>query len=280
MNTLWKKAGFSLVILVFVIFALGPVLWCFIVSISSENEMFSSTASFLPQHPTLTNYKLLLDFSTNESRNLMRALANSLKAVAVTLLVGIPASLMAAYALARLHFFWKKLISTALLITIVIPVFATIIPLYAVFASLEILDNIFWLSVVYVSSFLPLITWVLTNYIHSIPRELDEAAFLDGCDHIQTFLLIIIPNSLPIIFATVLMMFLMTWSQYQIPLILASSMETKPLSMLVAEFSSKDMVRYGITAAAGILAVLPPAVVAVLFRKSLILGMSGGAVKG
>jgi multiple sugar transport system permease protein len=125
-----------------------------------------------------------------------------------------------------------------------------------------------------------MVTWVLMNYINTIPKELDEAAFLDGYGRVRIFLNIILPNSYPIIFAVILMIFLMTWSQYQIPMILASSIDTKPLSMIVAEFTSKDSVQYGITAAAGILALLPPAVVAVIFRKSLILGMKQGSVKG
>lgn len=125
-----------------------------------------------------------------------------------------------------------------------------------------------------------MMTWILSNYMEAIPRELDESACLDGCGPIGVFIRIILPNCIPIVLAVVLMMFLMTWSQYQIPLILASSIETKPLSMIVAEFTSKDMVQYGITAAAGILAIFPPLIVALAFRQSLLLGMTQGAVKG
>ena len=103
---------------------------------------------------------------------------------------------------------------------------------------------------------------------------MDEAASLDGCGRVRVFLNIILPNAYSIILAVVLMIFLMTWNQYQIPLILASSLDSKPLSMVVADFTSKDSVQYGITAAAGIIALLPPAIVAVIFRKSLILGLT------
>ncbi|WP_243103920.1 carbohydrate ABC transporter permease [Clostridium sp. JN-1] len=280
MKSLWKKLSYATAILMFLTFTLGPIIWCFIVSISSEKEMFSSTTQFFPNHPTLDNYRMLLNFNSRESEIFMRGLENSMKAVTITLLIGLPISLMAAYALSRFKFNGKEAIRTGLLITIVIPVFTTIIPLYDVFSNLGFLDNLFWLSVVYVSSFLPMVTWVLMNYINTIPKELDEAAFLDGYGRVRIFLNIILPNSYPIIFAVILMIFLMTWSQYQIPMILASSIDTKPLSMIVAEFTSKDSVQYGITAAAGILALLPPAVVAVIFRKSLILGMKQGSVKG
>jgi multiple sugar transport system permease protein len=280
MKSLWKRICFALVILMFLIFTLGPIIWCFIVSISSEKEMFSSSAQFLPTNPTLDNYRMLLNFVSRQSQAFIQGMENSMKAVAITLLIGLPVCLMAAYALSRFEFKGKRVIRTALLITIVIPVFTTIIPLYDMFSRLGALDNIFWLSVVYVSSFLPMVTWVLSNYINTIPKDLDEAAFLDGCGRVRVFFNIILPNSYPIIFAVILMMFLMTWNQYQIPMILASSIDTKPLSMIVAEFTSKDLVQYGITAAAGILALLPPAIIAVIFRKSLILGLTQGAVKG
>jgi multiple sugar transport system permease protein len=280
MKSWGKKLGFIFVILMFLTFTLGPIIWCFIVSISPESEMFSSTARFLPDHPTLQNYGMLLDFVSRQSQIYMDGLKNSMKAVALSIAIGLPVSLMAAYALSRLEFKGKRVIRTGLLITIVIPVFTTIIPLYAIFSKLGFLDNIYWLSVVYVSSFLPIITWVLSNYINSIPRELDEAALIDGCGRVRIFFAIILPNSYPIIFAVILMMFLLTWNQYQIPLILASSHDTKPLSLIVADFTARDTIQYGITAAAGIMALLPPAIIAVLFRRSLILGLTQETVKG
>lgn len=275
-----RKLCFIFIIVMFTIFTLAPIIWCLIISVSSEKEMLDNTLKILPSKISLDNYKLLLDFTSRQSEIFTKGLVNSLKAVSITLLIGIPISLSTAYAFARLDFRGKKIIRNILLITIVIPVFTTIIPLYDMFSTVGILDNIFWLSVVYVSSFLPMTIWILTNYINNIPKELDEAAFLDGCGKVEIFFRIIIPNSFPIILAVTLMMFLMTWNQYQIPLILASSLDSKPLSMIVADFTSKDLIQYGITAASGILALLPPAIVAIVFRKSLILGLTQGSVKG
>lgn len=280
MKSFGSKLMYLLAVLFFLIFTLGPILWCFIVSISPEKEMFSTSAQILPDSLTLENYRLLLDFDSRQSDIFLRGLWNSLKAVTITLLLGLPISLMTAYALSRFRFRGKEVVRTSLLITVVIPVFTTIIPLYALFAELGVLDQIFWLSVVYVSSFLPMVTWMLSNYMDTIPRELDEAALIDGCGRVRVFLHVILPNSFPILLAVVLMIFLIAWNQYQIPLILASSLESKPLSMIVADFTSKDLIQYGITAAAGILALIPPAIVAVIFRKSLILGLAQGAVKG
>lgn len=148
------------------------------------------------------------------------------------------------------------------------------------FAAGKLLDNIFWLSMVYISSYLPMATWLISSYFATIPKELEEAALIDGCGKAASFFRIILPTSYPIILSVVLIMFLNTWSQFQIPLILASSMETKPMAIVVSEFMTKDSIQYGLIAAAGMIALAPPAVTALIFRKYLIAGMMKGAVKG
>ena len=111
-------------------------------------------------------------------------------------------------------------------------------------------------------------------------QELEEAALVDGCGRLRTFFRIILPVSYPIICASMLIMFLSAWSQFQIPLILASNIDTKPAAIVASEFMTKDTVLYGITAAAGMLIILPPAIAALVFRKLLVRGMTGGSIKG
>ena len=272
--------GYWLFMVVFLLLTLGPFLWAFIISVTPEYGMFARTTKFLPDEITLDNYKALFSGTVRQSELLLRGMFNSLKAVAVTLAVGLPAALISAYALARLEFRGRKVLKNLLLITMVIPVMATIIPIYRIFVTYKLLDQTFWLSVIYVSAFLPMAVWLMTNYFATIPKELEEAALVDGCGRIHTFVKIMIPMSYPIIISTALIMFLSTWSQFQIPLILASSLETKPVAVVASEFMSKDTVQYGLTAAAGIIAVLPPAAAALVFRKFLISGMTGGSVKG
>ena len=241
--------------------------------------MLAKTTALLPEAITWKNYIELFGGS-RKGQLLFTGIQNSLKAVGMTLLVGIPICLMSAYTLSRMEFKGRKLIRNLLLITMVIPVMATIIPLFRIFVARQLLDNVFWLSVVYVSSYLPMITWLMSNYFSTIPKELEEAAVIDGCGKLATFMKIILPISYPIILSAALIMFLNTWNQFQIPLILASSIETKPVAIVVSEFMTKDSIQYGLTAAAGILAVIPPAVTALIFRKFLISGMMRGSVKG
>ena len=265
--------------IVFLVCTAGPFVWAFIISITPEHGLFGSSTAMLPTEVTWENYKLLLSGSGRKGGLFMTGMANSLKAAGVTLILGIPAALLSAYALSRMEFKGRKLIKNLLLITMVIPVMATIIPIYRVFADLRLLDHIFWLSIIYVSSLLPVTTWLISNYLATIPKELEEAAEVDGCGRIRIFVQIILPMSYPVIISASLILLLHTWSQFQIPLILASSLTTKPVAIVTSEFMTKDAVQYGLTAAAGMCAMLPPAALALLLRKYLISGMTGGAVK-
>ena len=275
-----KKIGYFIALVIFLILTLGPFLWTFVLSVTPEYAMMEKTTRLLPEVITYDNYRELLTSGTQKGSILITGIRNALKAVGATLILGIPIAMMSAYALSRMEFKGRLLIKNLLLITMVIPVMATIIPLFRLFVARQWLDDVFWLSTVYVSSYLPMITWLMSNYFATIPKELEEAAQIDGCGRLSSFLRIILPTSYPIILSAALIMFLNTWSQFQIPLILASSLETKPVAIVVSEFMTKDSVQYGLTAAAGIIAVLPPAAAALIFRRFLVSGMMGGAVKG
>lgn len=274
-----KRAGYFLATILFLIFTVGPFVWTFMISVTPDYAIFAPTSKMLPESITFANYVEL--FSGSRRGNaFFKGMYNSMRAVGITLVIGIPIAMMSAYALSRMEFKGRKVIKNLFLITMVIPVMATIIPLYRMFAAGKMLDNIFWLSMVYVSSYLPMASWLISNYFATIPKELEEAAMIDGCGRFATFIRIILPLSYPIILSVILIVFLNTWSQFQIPLILASSMETKPMAIVVSEFMTKDSIQYGLIAAAGMIALIPPAVTALLFRKYLISGMVKGSVKG
>ncbi len=274
-----KKAGFIIATIVFLIFTVGPFIWTFIISVSPKAELFMPNTKFFPDNITWDNYVTIFS-GTRKGSAFFTGLGNSFRAVVVTLIIGLPVAMMSGYTLSRMEFPGRKFIKNALLITMVIPVMATIIPIYRMFAAGKMLDNMFWLCVIYVSSYLPMATWMITNYLSTIPKELEEAALIDGCGQMGAFMRVILPLSYPILISVTLIMFLSTWSQFQIPLILASSMKTKPMAIVISEFVTKDSVEYGLIAAAGLISLIPPALAAVIFRKYLISGMVSGSVKG
>ena len=267
-------------LILFLVFYAGPFIWTFIISVTPDSLVLGKSLSFLPEETTLKNYKTLFDAASSQGALLLSGIKNSAYASLVTIIICIPMALLSAFALGRFKFIGKDIVKNSLLVTMAIPVMATIIPIYKMFMQLKLLNNVYTLSLVYVTSYLPVIVWLISNYFASIPKDLDEAAKVDGCSKMGTFIRVIIPTSYPIIASAVLIIFLSTWSQFQIPLILASNSNTKPIAIVTSEFITKDTVDYGMTAAAGILALIPPALFALIFKKFLVSGMMKGAVKG
>jgi len=276
----FKKVLYVFALLIFLIFYLGPFIWTFIISITPDSMVLEKSLNFLPDNTTLKNYLLLFDISSRQGKLLFSGMRNAIYASFVTIVLCIPMALLSAYSLSRFKFFGKDFIKNSLLITMAIPVMATIIPIYKMFMQLKLLNNMYALSLVYVTSYLPVIVWLMSNYFSSIPRDLDEAAMVDGCTKTEALIYVVLPLSYPIIASAVLIIFLSTWSQFQIPLILASNNDTKPIAIITSEFITKDTVHYGLTAAAGILAIIPPALLALVFRKFLVSGIMKGSVKG
>ena len=277
---IFKKVLYVFALLIFLIFYLGPFIWTFIISITPDSMVLEKSLNFLPDNTTLKNYLLLFDISSRQGKLLFSGMRNAIYASFVTIVLCIPMALLSAYALSRFKFFGKDFIKNSLLITMAIPVMATIIPIYKMFMQLKLLNNMYALSLVYVTSYLPVIVWLMSNYFSSIPKDLDEAAMVDGCTKPEALIYVTLPLSYPIIASAVLIIFLSTWSQFQIPLILASNTDTKPIAIITSEFITKDTVHYGLTAAAGILAIIPPALLALVFRKFLVSGIMKGSVKG
>lgn len=270
------KIAYIVVFLMVSLLSLGPVLWGVVISTTPESAMFKEGTGLWNMGYTGENYERLLDFGGREGTLYWMSIKNSFKATGLTLLLGIPCCILSAYTLSKMDFKGRNIIKSCLLYTMAIPVFMTIIPLYKIFVDWKLLNNIFWISVIYVTSFLPISTWLLSMHFDSIPVEIEEAAYIDGGGRWDVFFRIMLPLSLSMIFSIILIIFIMSWNQFQVPLILAFTKEAKPVSIAVSEFVSKDSIRYGITAAAGIIAMLPPVTLAVLFRRYIIQGISGG----
>lgn len=264
-------------VIIFLIFIMVPILWCFIISISFEKDIFNDMSVFFPKNISFINYLKLLNPNIKEGTNFLLAMKNSLFTSSITVFIGTPLAVMCGYSFARFKYRKGiKIFMGILLSTMIIPFFTTIIPLYTLFAKFNLLNSIGWLAIIYISSFLPMVTWVTTNYFKEFPIEIEEMALIDGCTRFQVIIKILLPNVYPIILTGMLIIFLRAWSQYQLPLILAASRDVKPLTVLLAEFSSKDLILYGQIAAAGILTLLPPMIFSFIFRKYLISGLTKG----
>lgn len=271
-----QKISYSLAVLLFLVFTLGPILWCVLMSLTPESAMLSP--HLLPKQLILTNYQAL--FKTGATQQvIITGLGNSFLISLLTLIIGLPVVIMTGYALARYQFAGKKLLETTLFLTIVIPVFTTVIPIYAVFRQMNLLDNLTWTAIIYISSFLPFNTWIVTNYLKDIPVELFQAAELDGFNEWQIFWQLAFPLMKPLIITTMLIMFIMAWKQYMIPMIFLTSYQHQVVTLMMSNFMTKDTIDYGMVATAGLISILPPALLALIFRRYLVGGLTNGALK-
>lgn len=265
-------------VLFILIFILGPILWALIISLTPETDILKAER-IVPDTLFWDNYKNILNLSARENKAVLNALTNSTLAAAVTLALAMPSTVLAGYALARYDFPGKGLIQKFILITIIIPVSATIIPIYSIFRTYDLLDSLFWTSVIYTSSALPLTIWIAMNYFKQLPQELWQAAAIDGFTERQMFLRILLPLSQPVLLTVGLIIFLMTWKQFMVPSILLSSYDNRVITMAMSEFMTKDSIQNTLIAACGIIAIIPPAISAVIFRKYLISGLTAGTGK-
>jgi multiple sugar transport system permease protein len=263
-----------------VVWSLGPILWAVVISLSNQSEMQDSK-TILPAHPTLTNYHtLLFDPDSDFGELFASGIRNSVIASFLSIIFVIPIAALSAYAFSRFRFRMKQAIRIGLLLTLLIPFFAVMITLYKLFAVFHLLNTLVGVIAVYVSAFLPLTIWLLNSYFEALPQNIEEAAWIDGCSVLQTMLRVVLPLSMPAILSAALIVFLMTWNQFLIPLILAPTPQIKPVAVTITQFATKREQLQGLIAAGGIVALLPPALIALVFRRLLVRGLAAGATKG
>jgi multiple sugar transport system permease protein len=153
------------------------------------------------------------------------------------------------------------------------------IPLYRLMISLKLIDTYLGITLIYVSAFLPLALWLMRSVYESLPISLEEAAWLDGAGRIYTLVRIVLPLSAPGLIAAAILTFLNAWGQFIVPLVFSPTLATKPLTVLLPEFVTRNYVDYGLMNAAGMLAIVPPILLVLFLNRYLVSGLMAGAQK-
>ncbi|MDR3551570.1 MAG: carbohydrate ABC transporter permease, partial [Clostridia bacterium] len=203
---------------------------------------------------------------------------SAIVAVFVTALALIVGS-VAAYAFARLKFRFKKSLLVMSLFVYMIPPVALVVPMYLIFSNLGMLNKKSTLVILYLSFVIPFIIWVMQSYFGSIAKSFEEAAQIDGCNRFQTLFHIFLPIARPGLIATGILAFLMSWDEFFLALIFTSNLDAKTLTVAIAEFNGKYTIDYGMISTAGVLASLLPALVALIFQRYIVMGMTSGGIK-
>lgn len=253
-----------------------PLLWLISLSIRTAEEVYTSALAFIPENPTIFNYTSVLG-----SGRFQQYLLNSL---ILTMAGSIGAMLFAApaaYAASRMKFRGRPLFLIGILSLQMISPLVIMIPLYRYFADLGLLDSYLSTALVYMAILVPLATWMLKGYFDGIPKELDEAAFVDGCSRFQAFLRVLLPVSVPGFAAAFVLTAILAWGEFVVPYILLSEPAMQPVSVGILAFQgSFAQTATQILAAGSILAMVPAVAVFVVLQRFIVQALTSGAVKG
>jgi multiple sugar transport system permease protein len=264
-------------------FIFFPILWLFSASLSTQAELYSIPIHWIPQHPTLTNY-LQIIFPSQAISSVPRAFAvaiwNSVKIASAVTAICILIGSLAAYALVRIPFKFNRTIQLGIIATRMIPEVSLILPLFIIASSLQLINKPIILIVAYMSFALPYAIWLMAAYFQTVPIELEDAARMDGCSRLGILFRIIMPISVPGLVSTAMFVFLLAWDEFFYALIFTSTLASKTAPVAIAEFVGRYAVNITGMMAGGILAALPPMILALIFQRYIVSGMTAGAVKG
>ena len=268
------------------VFILAPFYWLVVSSVSEKLELLAIPLRWFPKHPTLANYATLfsdqgvMSMSGGEIPPFRLALRNSFiicfSVNALCLVVGG----IAAYAFSRMRFWMKRQLLLTIIAVRMLPEISLVVPLYMIMRRLHLLDTPYVLILVYASFILPFTIWMLKSYFESIPVELEEAAVIDGSSRLGVLVRIILPLALPGIVTTAIFTLLTAWDEFLFALIMTSTYAAKTIPVSISEFTTRHLIDYGLMTTGGVIAALPPVVLAIVLQKYIIRGLTEGGVKG
>ena len=271
-------AGRSVAVILLVAWSLGPLAVGILTSVSTLPEVQAVPARWVPEDPTLDSYSALLggggsggvaQDTAADASAYSQAILNTAVLTVISTVVILVVAVLAGYGFSRLAFRGSTPLLLAVLATMVIPLFTVVVALYRLMAQLELIDTHLGLILVFVSTQAPLAVWLFFNYCRELPTEPEEAALIDGCTRWQAFRRVVLPQMTSGIAALTAIVMLAIWGQFLIPLLLTSTIETKPVTVLITEFIGKYTTNYPLLTAAGVLAMIPPAIVALGLNRHI-----------
>jgi ABC-type glycerol-3-phosphate transport system permease component len=270
-----RRTGFFALLAIFVVVSLFPFYWIVITSLKSNAVLAQGTTSLLPSHVTFSNY--IDDFT---QQDFIRPLINSaIVCLSATLLTVVIAS-MAGYALSSTRIRGRPLIMGFILIAGFFPILALVGPLFIAYKHTGLLNSYPALILAYLIYTLPLATWLLSSYFSQIPRELEEAAIVDGLTRVQALRKVIIPVALPGVFTAAILAFILAWNDFTFALsfMTTPNMYTAPVA-IVSLGQSQYQTFYNLIDAAVVIIAIPIALIVILAQRRIVSGLTAGAIK-
>ena len=276
-----SRFGLYTAVVLIMVWTLAPYAWMVISSLSYKADLLEIPTKLIPDRLTLDNYRDLFASTEGGSSNtslILSSLRNSAIIASGTTALALGLGVFAAYAVARVKFPGRKQYLFGAMSVQMVPPIAIVIPMYVILRQLDLLDTHLGIVLVYMSLILPLAIWMLRSYFATIPRELEEAAMIDGASRLGALLRVTLPLAIPGVITVAVFAFVVAWNEYLYAFTL-TNVEAKTLPVLIGEFSTKLGLEHLKNAAAGVVASLPPLILAFAFQRYLIRGMTAGAVK-
>ncbi len=278
----------------FVLYVAGPVLWLLSSSLQMESEITAVPPNWLPPHPGLHNFSAIFSagdsaeyvnrgiagFLPSGAANLLPSLYNSLQVGLWVAALNLVFSLTAAYAIAVIDFKGRRATLYTVLATRVIPDIALVVPMFLVIRNLGLINSLGALVVTYLAVTVPFTIFILISYFEGIPRDLYRASRIDGCGHWGALRHVYLPLSLPALVAALMFAFLTSWNEFLFALVLTQNVAAQTLPIIIAGFVMDFTTSFSFVNAAGVIAILPPVLLAVIFQRYIVSGLTAGAVKG
>jgi ABC-type glycerol-3-phosphate transport system permease component len=259
----------------FVLVSVFPLLWVFKMSVVTKSELFASPPTILPETPTGASYGTIFG-----DPRFQKGLVNSTIVAGTTTLICLFFGSIAAYAIARLRFRFKSLVMTLILAISFFPHVAIIAPLFLQFREIGLI-NTYWAMIIPDTVFaLPLTIWILHAFFKELPKDLEDAAKVDGATTIQAFRMVILPLAAPGVFTAAILTFIYAWNEFLIANTFAFDEDTQPVTVVIPNFATIYTVDYGAQAAAAVVVTVPLVILVLIFQRRIISGLTAGAVKG
>ncbi len=284
MNTYWLRRVvgnilFYVLLLGFMLIILLPLYYILLTAFTPGDKLFTKPLSYLPQSFALDRFAAIF-----KALPIVRYMFNTVFLATVSTVLALIASLLAAYALARLQFPGSNLVLVGLLASSMLPGSATVIPLFQMYQRLQLMDTLQGLLLLYGSGLLPVTVWVLVSFLRQVPIEIEDAAKVDGASFFPMLWSIILPVIRPGLATMFLINFIAGWNEFFIPLVFARGPASKVITMALSEAqmigsSTQFHVDWGNMAAVAILTTIPVFVITFIFQRQIVEGITNGVFK-
>ena len=273
----WALIWAYISLIISAIILLTPPVYMLITSLKTSAEIADQKGNpWIVRNPTLENYWELITNSLFQGF-FINSVIVTVVVVALTMVI----SILAAFALARMRFWGSQVLATGVFLTYLVPDTLLFLPLYQIVGGLGLLNSIWGLVLVYPTLTVPFCTWIMIGYFASIPKELDEAALIDGATWPQMLMKIFIPVALPGIIAATIFAFTVSWAAFVYPTAFITTPDQMPLTIgVVSQLVRGDVFVWGQITAGALLAALPPVIVYAFLMDYYIAGLTAGATKG